>query len=125
MIIIQFLLLGLLKIAKDDFFQNEEKTRASLPNGDYTCWALDSGQDYGKAYGLFKIITGDPRARIIHGGGSNEKVIPDPFALNQGWLGTFGCLRMQNGDGMMLSWMMISNGNSMQLHVGDSFRSTM
>ncbi len=31
----------------------------------------------------------------IHGGGSD---LPDPFALQQGWEYTFGCLRLQNAD---------------------------
>jgi hypothetical protein len=111
---------------RDDFVagtNDEGQPRASLPNGNYTSSALDPGKKYGDAYGLFKILTGDPRARIIHGGGTGSK--PNSYVLNQSWVKTQGCLRMKNGDGMMLSWMMISNGNSMGLHVGDSFLSTM
>jgi hypothetical protein len=88
--------------------------RASLPNGDYTANALTPGENYGRAYGTFYIDTGDSRGRDIHGGGSS---LSDPFAARQGWLGTYGCLRMQNEDGQALSQLMIDHGNNISLTV--------
>lgn len=49
----------------------------------------------GTAYGTAKVLTGDPRARWIHGGGSS---LPDPYAPQQGWRPTRGCTRGQSGD---------------------------
>jgi hypothetical protein len=61
-------------------------------------------------YGYFFIPIGDDhtgdmsehgRAGIgIHGGGSD---LPNPFAPQQGWEWTYGCLRMQNCDVAMLA----------------------
>ena len=88
--------------------------RESLPQGVYEhVWAEITTQ-YGAAYGSFYITTGDPRGRDIHGGGSG---LPDPFALRQGWQPTLGCLRMQNGDGIELSAMLIASGNDIVLTV--------
>lgn len=105
---------------RDDFFPgyNENgEPHASLPNGTYPhCWAEITNGKYGAAYGTFYITTGDSRARDIHGGGSG---LPDPFAPYQGWLGTYGCLRMQNADGEELSQIIIDNGNDMLLEVVD------
>jgi hypothetical protein len=41
------------------------------------------------------IDTGDLRGRDIHGGGSRLR---DPFAPQQGWVPTKGCIRGQNKD---------------------------
>lgn len=49
----------------------------------------------GKAYGTAKVLTGKPRSRWIHGGGSS---LPDPYASQQGWRPTMGCTRGQNAD---------------------------
>ena len=40
--------------------------------------------------------------------------LSDPFAPYQGWVPTYGCLRMQNADGEELSRMIINAGNGMQ-----------
>ena len=69
---------------------------------------------YGPAYGNFYITTHDPRARDVHGGGSG---LPDPYADYQGWIPTYGCLRMQNADGVELSKMIIEGGNNVVLTV--------
>ncbi len=90
-------------------------TRGSLPNGVYTGVTAEvTDGAYGPAYGNFYITTRDPRARDIHGGGSG---LPDPYADYQGWIPTYGCLRMQNADGVVLSRMIIDSGNSVVLTV--------
>ena len=43
----------------------------------------------------------------------------DPFAPYQGWVPTYGCLRMQNADGEEVSRWIIDNGNNMLLEVVD------
>ncbi len=43
--------------------------------------------------------------------------LPDPYADYQGWIPTYGCLRMQNADGVVLSRMIIDSGNSVVLTV--------
>jgi hypothetical protein len=57
----------------------------------YGCWFVplsDESPDGGFAQ--------HGRAGIgLHGGGSD---LPDPFAMNQGWEYTYGCLRLQNTD---------------------------
>ena len=105
----------------DDFVagkNDEEQPRASLPDGDYTVSAEEPGQSAaeanGPAYGTFYIKTGDPRGRDIHGGGSG---LNDPFAPRQGWVPTYGCLRMQNVDGEELSRLIIDAGNAVPLEV--------
>lgn len=94
--------------------------RQSLPNGNYTVSAdypgMDLAAEQGAAYGTFYIHTGDYRYRDIHGGGSG---LSDPFAPYQGWVPTYGCLRMQNTDGEELSRMIINAGNSILLEVVD------
>lgn len=70
--------------------------RESLPNGNYNHIVAEITSIYGAAFGTFYITTGDKRARDIHGGGTG---LPDPWAKQQGWVPTFGCLRMQNEDG--------------------------
>lgn len=105
----------------DDFFPgyNEEgQPRASLPEGEYTAVAETPPAENSPEYGTFYISTGDPRGRDIHGGGSN---LDDPFAPEQGWLGTYGCLRMQNKDGEDLSYKMIAEGNFIPLFVGNCY----
>lgn len=103
---------------RDDFVpgQNEEgQERESLPNGSYIVSAEEPGStSNGPAYGTFYIETGDPRERDIHGGGSG---LADPFAPRQGWVPTYGCLRMQNEDGEALSRMIIDAGNAVPLEV--------
>ncbi len=105
----------------DDFVagkNDEDQPRASLPDGDYTVSAEEPGQSAaeanGPAYGTFYIKTGDPRGRDIHGGGSG---LNDPFAPRQGWVPTYGCLRMQNVDGEELSRLIIDAGNAVPLEV--------
>lgn len=104
---------------RSDFFPgvNEQgEPRESLPNGNYWCWAEITYGKYGASYGNFYITTGDLRARDVHGGGAG---LPDPYADYQGWLPTYGCLRMQNADGVELSQIIIDNGNNMLLEVVD------
>lgn len=104
---------------RDDFFpgyNSEGEPRASLPNGDYWVSAEITYGCYGPAYGNFYITTGDPRGRDIHGGGSD---LDDPFEPYQGWEPTYGCLRMQNQDGIELSEIIIEYGNKMLLEVVD------
>ena len=103
---------------RDDFVpgQNDEgQERESLPNGNYIVSAEDPGSTAnGPAYGTFYIETGDPRERDIHGGGSG---LADSFAPRQGWVPTYGCLRMQNADGEALSRLIIDAGNAVPLEV--------
>ena len=77
---------------------------------------MDLAAEQGAAYGTFYIHTGDSRYRDIHGGGSG---LADPFAPYQGWVPTYGCLRMQNADGEEVSRWILDNGNSMLLEVVD------
>ena len=102
----------------EEGFNEEGVPRESLPNGDYSCWAEDysTACNNGASYGTFYIHTGDSRGRDIHGGGSS---LPDPYAPYQGWLCTYGCLRMQNADGEELSSLIIQEGNSILLEVRD------
>ena len=101
----------------------------TLPDGYYPhCWAdlpnttLKDGRkvviqkENPRSYGTFYINTGDDRGRDIHGGGDGYG-ITDPFAKRQGWLGTYGCLRMQNEDGEKIAKMMIDAGNDIGLVV--------
>lgn len=90
---------------RDDFvegYNDEGLPRESLPNGIYD--EIDAEVYYPgeqpQMYGTFYITTGDYRGRDIHGGGSG---LPDPYAPYQGWVPTWGCLRMQNADGEELS----------------------
>lgn len=104
---------------RSDFFpgvNSQGVPRATLPNGTYSHVSAEITTQYGPAYGCFYVTTGDPRGRDIHGGGSG---LPDPFAMYQGWEGTYGCLRMQNADGMELSQMIINAGNDVVLTVVD------
>jgi len=98
--------------------ENEEgEPHESLPNGVYPhTWAEDhdTAMSNGASYGSGYIHTGDPRGRDIHGGGSS---LQDPYAPYQGWLCTYGCLRMQNADIVELSKMMIEDGNDIELIV--------
>lgn len=104
----------------DDFvegFNDSGDPHESLPNGFYPhAWAEDhdTAMANGIAYGSFYIHTGDPRGRDIHGGGSSCE---DPYADRQGWFPTYGCLRMQNEDGIELSNLMMENGNDIGLEV--------
>ena len=103
----------------DDFFagyNDAGEPRESLPDGTYPDVSAEITTAYGPGYGTFYITTGDPRGRDIHGGGSD---LDDPFAPYQGWEGTYGCLRMQNADGVELSRMIIDNGNDVLLTVRD------
>ena len=89
----------------------------SLPNNYYPhTWAedYDTAINNGKSYGAGYIHTGDERGRDIHGGGSS---LSDPYADRQGWLCTYGCLRMQNEDIIELSKRMIADGNDIPLTV--------
>lgn len=114
----------------DDFVPGDNdngEPHESLPNGEYNCYVnlpvdmppcphtMDN-IPYGTAF----IYTGDPRGRGIHGGGSG---LSDPFAPRQaddeGWVPTYGCLRMNNEDVEELANMVIDNGNTMPLEVID------
>ena len=102
---------------RSDFFpgfNDAGQARETLPDGLYTTYAEEPPCDNGPAYGTFYIETGDYRERDIHGGGSS---LPQPYAPRQGFLPTFGCLRMQNEDGEELSRMIIEDGNNVQLEV--------
>ena len=100
----------------EEGYNDEGLPRAKLPNGNYWVKAEITHGKYGPAYGTFYITTGDPRARDIHGGGSG---LPFPYAPRQGWLPTYGCLRMQNEDGEEVSKWIEDNGNNMLLEVVD------
>ena len=107
---------------RDDFvpgYNASGDPRGSLPNGLYThVHAEVTNGAYGPAYGNFYITSGDPRGRDIHGGGSG---LPDPYADYQGWVPTYGCLRMQNADGVELSQMIIDSGNDVELTVVEGY----
>lgn len=86
--------------------------RESLPRGTYNNIKAEitlNGEN-GPSYGNFYITTGDYRNRDIHGGG-NGWSISDPYADYQGWLPTYGCLRMQNADGVELCKMILASKN--------------
>lgn len=107
----------------DDFvagYNEAGMPRASLPNDVYEHVYAEYPEDAqmcnGPAYGCFYIHTGDYRGRDIHGGGSG---LPDPYANRQGWVPTYGCLRMQNVDGVELSYDIINAGNDVVLTVVD------
>ena len=103
---------------RDDFvpgYNASGDPRGSIPNGKYVnVWAEVTNGKYGAAYGNFYITSNDPRGRDIHGGGSG---LANSYADYQGWLPTFGCLRMQNADGVELSRMIIASGNKVTLTV--------
>jgi hypothetical protein len=44
------------------------------------------------------------RGKVIHGGGRCKNVL-FPFINRQGWCPTCGCIRMQNEDIRILSWL--------------------
>lgn len=102
----------------DDFipgYNAEGDPRGSLPDGTYYHVSAEiTNGAYGPAYGNFYISSGDPRGRDIHGGGSD---LDDPYADYQGWEPTYGCLRMQNADGVELAEMIIEAGNDAILTV--------
>lgn len=82
----------------------------SLPDGTYEGVNAEiTNGKYGPSYGNFYITTGDERYRDVHGGGAG---LADPYADYQGWVPTYGCLRMQNKDGVELSQMIIDSGNN-------------
>ena len=87
--------------------------RASLPLGTYEVYALP-WEDRGEGFGCGYIVTGDPRGRDIHGGGSGCE---DPYAPRQGWCPTYGCLRMHNEDIRGLIDLIVEAGNSVRLDV--------
>lgn len=111
---------------RHDFFQewtaDGVPMHETLPDGNYDCYidlpndepGAPAARNNGRAFGTFYVSTGDPRERAIHGGGSN---LDDPFAPRQGWLGTHGCLRMQNEDGEELSQIIIDHDNGCVLWV--------
>ncbi len=88
-----------------DSFEMETRndvTSDSEPGADDPYWGRITGAEIGKlgkSFGTAKIYTDDyPRARIMHGGGDNPKLVPDPYAPRQGWVKTKGCTRGQNED---------------------------
>ena len=103
---------------RDDFipgYNAQGDPRGSLPDGVYTDVSAEvTNGRYGPAYGNFYITSGDPRGRDIHGGGTG---LADTYADYQGWVPTYGCLRMQNADGVELSRLIIDAGNSVVLTV--------
>ncbi len=104
---------------RDDYLENpdDDAVQESLPNGTYEGVSAEvTNGKYGPSYGNFYITTGDERGRDIHGGGAGCAA---PFADYQGWCPTYGCLRMQNADGVELSQMIIDSGNSVTLTVVD------
>ncbi|MDR3563356.1 MAG: hypothetical protein P4N59_18245 [Negativicutes bacterium] len=104
---------------RSDFVPVDETgdTHETLPNGTYQNVTAELNS-YGKPYGTFYITTGDSRARDIHGGGSG---LGDPFAPQQGWVPTYGCLRMQNADGEELSKLIMNQGNARLVVGKDAF----
>lgn len=89
--------------------------RESLPIGTYPCIRAEISKGaYGPSYGTFYITTGDPRGRDIHGGGAG---LAKPFAAKQGWVPTYGCLRMQNEDGEDLCRLINTSNNDVVLTV--------
>lgn len=110
---------------RDDFvpgYNEYGEPRESLPNGEYN-GPNDSGimaeitaGKYGPAYGTFYLTTGDPRGRDVHGGGSGCE---DPYAPYQGWIPTYGCLRMQNSDGEELAQLIMDSDHEVLLEVED------
>jgi len=95
-------------------FYSKGGAHEALPNGTYTLTADEPPAVNNAAFGTFYIDTGDSRERDIHGGGSG---CDDPFADRQGWIGTYGCLRMQNEDGQALSRLIIEAGNAVEMEV--------
>jgi RHS repeat-associated protein len=85
---------------------------AEKPGVSYELHTTDSkGNPITYYEGTFRIQTGSPDDKIIHGGGTSSEV-PDPNAPYQVKLiPTYGCLRMYNADGEDLSNLMRSNGN--------------
>ena len=98
----------------EEGYNENGEARESLPIGNYVANAEEPPAENSPAYGTFYIATGDFRGRDIHGGGSS---LDDPYADKQGWLYTYGCLRMQNIDGQELSRLMIEDGNNVALEV--------
>lgn len=102
---------------RDAFFSGYNEAgepHESLPDGEYVCTAEPYPAEDDDAYGTVYIDTGDPRGRVIHGGGS---ALPNPKADEQGWYPTLGCLRVQNGPGRVISEMIIEHGNAVPLTV--------
>ena len=96
-------------------YNEDGEPHESLPLGEYECNADPIEEvNYGPAYGSFYINTGDSRERDIHGGGSG---LEDPYDDFQGWVPTYGCLRMQNADGKRLTELMFEYGNVIPLTV--------
>lgn len=97
------------------------------PGIGYTLGAPQTLEPPERPYGFFFTpVNDDPngdfnnhgRAGIgIHGGGSD---LPDPFAPQQGWEWTFGCLRLQNEDNAVFAnsvkWIQ-HNGGTVYLDV--------
>ena len=83
--------------------------RETLPNGNYYNIMAEITSIYGASFGTFYISTGDKRARDIHGGGAG---LVDPWAKRQGWVPTYGCLRMQNDDGEELARLILEAQNA-------------
>jgi len=64
-------------------------TRHNDDDAAYGCWFVPLLDTHGNEAAHGRSGIG------IHGGGSG---LPDPFALQQGWYYTLGCLRLQNAD---------------------------
>jgi hypothetical protein len=70
---------------------NGTATQNHADDAAYGCWFTPLTDDP-----IFNAFSMHGRAGIgIHGGGSD---LPDPFAPQQGWEYTHGCLRVQNAD---------------------------
>ena len=85
-------------------------TNADTPFGRYLYSSSQGGTDksrLGASYGTGKInMTPDAGEALdsgrtgvaIHGGGSNPKLVPDPYAGDQTLISTHGCVRLHNDD---------------------------
>lgn len=90
------------------------QARESLPLGEYIVSAEEYPAENNACYGTVYMATGDPRGRDIHGGGSD---LPDPFADEQGFEATFGCLRVLNKPGDEIAKRVVAAGNAVALTV--------
>ena len=104
---------------------DEGKPRSPVRTGTYEGVHADDPNQIAHddpAFGSFLIHSmttdedGSLNGKDIHGGGSS---LDNPFNDRQGWCPTYGCMRMQNEDGIELSKSIIASGNSLPLEVTD------
>jgi len=90
--------------------RNRRANNGDTPFGKYKVTGYNKGR-LGPAYGRAKIrmepvrgqnealTSNPPRTNLrIHGGGSNARLVPDPYADHQPLIGTHGCVRLTNAD---------------------------